>query len=410
MDAQTKTSFLQALAPLPDDPLLGLSTLFLNDPNPDKIDLGVGVYKDASGQAPVFPSVKQAEALWLQQEPSKSYTDPKGDAGYIGAMETLLLGEQHTALIADRVRTLQTPGGSCALRIAAEFIKRCNPQATIWLSNPTWVNHQPLLSRIGLEMREYRYYDYSANAVDFDSMISSLSAARAGDAVLLHGCCHNPSGADLSLSQWQAVVELVQQRHLMPLVDIAYQGIGQGLDEDAAGLRLLAAAVPEALVVASCSKNFALYRERVGSFSIIANSSRQADISLSQALDIIRGYYFVPPAHGSHVVKLILSDNTLRQTWRAELEQVRQRIQQMRKLLTTRFSAQGDGRRFAHILRQHGMFSFLGLTHNQVNYLRQEHSIYMAGSSRINVSGINADNVDYLVDSILTMLRQRKAA
>ena len=410
MDALTKTAFIQALAPLPADPLLGLSSLFANDPNPDKIDLGVGVYQDAGGRAPVFSAVKQAEARWSQQEPSKAYIEPRGDSLYIAAMETLLFGDNHRVLTERRVASVQTPGGSCALRIAADFIKRCNPDATIWLGDPTWVNHHPLLSRSDLTIKQYHYYNRDQHTLDFDAMLGSLQQAKPCDVVLLHGCCHNPSGTDLNLQQWQAVAELAQRRGIIPLVDIAYQGIGLGLDEDAAGLRLLAAALPELMVVASCSKNFALYRERVGTFSIISQTRQQAELCLSQVLDIIRGYYFVPPAHGGHIVSMILNNGALRKNWHAELDAVRHRIQAMRKLLVASFNEHGEGHRVAHIDRQQGMFSFIGFSRPQVDYLRREHSIYMADSSRINLSGINPHNIDKLVDAILHMLTRSKVA
>jgi len=400
----------QSLSPMPSDPLLGLSAIFRNDNNPNKIDLGVGVYKDASGQAPVLASVQQAEVIWQSQESSKAYIDPKGDAEFIEGMETLLLGAKHRALNDNRVRTIQTPGGSCALRIAAEYIQRCNPNATIWLSDPTWVNHEPLLGRIGLELKQYRYYDDLSHSLDFDGMLHSLQQVQPGDVVLLHGCCHNPSGEDLSLEQWQTVAELALEKGFTPFVDIAYQGIGEGIEEDAAGLRLLADTLPELIITASCSKNFAIYRERIGSFSVIATNASQADNALSQALDIIRGYYFVPPTHGGSIVKTILNDPILKTSWQQELDEIRIRIKQMRSLFTSALVNSELSSRFSHLARQQGMFSFLGLTPTQVETLRREHSIYMASSSRINLSGINADNVDYLVESLLTMVNEREVA
>ncbi|ETN92159.1 Aspartate aminotransferase [Gammaproteobacteria bacterium MOLA455] len=401
------------IKPMPSDPLLGLSVSFNSDPNRDKIDLGVGVYKDLSGAAPVFKSVKSAEQILWHRETTKAYIPPAGDSDFISAMESLLLGEDHQCLQDQRIKTLQTPGGSCALRIAAEFVWRCNPSATVWLSAPTWVNHQPLLGRIGLPVREYFYYDYQSHQLDFQRMMASLEATSAGDLILLQGCCHNPSGADLSLEQWQHIADFCRDRGLVPLVDIAYQGFAQGLAEDASGLRLLCDQLPEVLITASCSKNFALYRERVGSFSVVAATPKKADQALSQALDIIRGYYFVPAAHGAQVVKTILQDPRLRNCWLSELALVRERIAEVRNLLCSEFREFREIRgfqqpacrdRFAYISQQQGMFSFLGLSPLQVDQLRQQYSIYMATSSRINLSGINPGNINYLVNSVNLVL------
>lgn len=394
----------RTLKPLPNDPLLGLSALFNADQRPDKIDLGVGVYKDQSGAAPVFKSVKSAEHKLWQTETTKAYMPPAGDSEFIQQMEFLLLGQEHSILQQRRVRSLQTPGGSCALRIAAEFIQRCNPAATLWLSAPTWVNHQPLLGRVGLPIREYFYYDYQSNQLDFARLLDSLKAASAGDVMLLQGCCHNPSGADLSPEQWQQLADFCLDRGLVPLVDIAYQGFARGLSEDASGLRLLCDQLPEVLITASCSKNFALYRERVGNFSVVAASPEKADHALTQALDIIRGYYFVPAAHGAQVVKTILQDPELRTGWLQELSAVRTRLGEVRQLLVNRFQEAGCADQFAHIAKQQGMFSFLGLTPTQVNQLRQDYGIYMADSSRINLSGINPSNINYLVKSVNLVL------
>lgn len=394
----------QSIKPMPDDPLLGLSTALILDSRREKIDLGVGVYKDQTGAAPVFKSVKSAEHILWQTEATKAYIPPAGDSGYIEEMESLLLGEDHPCLQEQRIRTLQTPGGSCALRIAAEFIQRCNSAATLWLSAPTWVNHQPLLGRIGLPIREYFYYDYQSHNVHFERLLASLEMSSTGDVILLQGCCHNPSGADLSFQQWQQLADFCLQRGLIPLVDIAYQGFANGLSEDAKALRLLCEQLPEVLITASCSKNFALYRERVGSFSVVAATPKKADNALTQALDIIRGYYFVPAAHGALVVKTILQDQGLRACWLQELNAVRERIAEVRKLLVQGFQEAGYADQFTHIAQQQGMFSFLGLTSNQVSQLRKDHSIYMADSSRINLSGINPGNINYLVKSVNLVL------
>ena len=394
----------QTIKPLPDDPLLGISAAFSADPQRHKVDLGVGVYKDLSGAAPVFEAVKSAEYLIWQTEASKAYIPPAGDGEFIASMESLLLGDKHPCLRDRRVRTLQTPGGSCALRIAAEFIQRCNPHATLWLSAPTWVNHQPLLGRVGLPINEYFYYDYRLNRLDFERMMASLEGVSEGDVILLQACCHNPSGADLSLEQWQHIADFCLERGLIPLIDIAYQGFANSLSADAAGLRLLCKQLREVLITASCSKNFGLYRERVGSFSVVAATADKADNALTQMLDIIRGYYFVPPAHGALVVKTILHNESLRTCWLAELAAVRERIAEMRQLLVQRFEQAGCAERFSHIAGQQGMFSFLGLSPAQVDQLREQKSIYMAASSRINLSGINPTNIDYLVESVSSLV------
>jgi len=388
------------LHPLPADPLLGLSALYREDPNPQKVDLGVGVYKDEYGLAPVMQAVKQAEQVWLQTEASKAYIAPRGDEEFLAHIETLLLGHSHPVLRDKRSGSIQTPGGSGALRIAADFILRCNPNATLWLPNPTWVNHDPLLERTGLQLKRYPYYDMQRQQLDFDAMMACLKQVPQGDVVLLHGCCHNPTGADLTPGQWRAVSELALQRGFTPFVDIAYQGFAESLDFDAFGLRLLAEQHPVVIITASCSKNFAIYRERIGSFHVVAPSAPEADICLSQALDIVRGYYFVPPTHGGFVVKTILSHAELKALWQTELDHTRQRIIDMRHLFTREAQKAGLGERFAHIGRQNGMFSFLGLDEQQVEQLRQNHSVYMASNSRINLSGINPENVGYLMAAL----------
>jgi aspartate aminotransferase len=396
--------FTGGLSALPADPLLGLSALFRQDTNPNKVDLGVGVYKDEAGLAPVMDSVKQAEQLLVNTEDSKAYIAPRGDEVFIDSIEKLLLDDRHPVLADQRIASIQTPGGSCALRIAADFILRCNSNATLWLPDPTWVNHQPLLARTGLPLKEYPYYDYTGHEVNVAAMLETLAKVPAGDVVLLHGCCHNPSGADLTLEQWQAIADLAKQQGFVPFVDIAYQGFGEGLDQDAAGLRLLADQLPEVIITASCSKNFALYRERAGTFSVIAPNVKLAEICQSQALDIVRGYYFVPPTHGGNVVKIILSTPELRETWGFELDRIRERIASVRTMFDLAVTEAGLRDRFGHIAHQQGMFSFLGLSELQVEKLRQEKSVYMASNSRINLSGINADNLGYLVAALKTVI------
>ncbi len=396
-----ESSLGMSLSAMPSDPLLGLSALFHQDNHPNKVDLGVGVYKDEQGLAPVMNVVKQAERLVLSREVSKAYIEPRGDGGFIDAIERLLFGDSHKALKDNRIGSIQTPGGSCALRIAADFILRCNPEASLWLPNPTWVNHEPLLGRTGLILKEYPYYNADLHQLEVDAMMDTLKTVPRGDVVLLHGCCHNPCGADLTSAQWQMIADIAQMQGFTVLVDIAYQGFGESLDADASGLRLLTEQLPMVLVTASCSKNFAIYRERIGSLSIVASSSAQADICLSQMLDIVRGYYFVPPSHGAAVVKTILMDSDLAKLWRDELSVIRVRIASARQQFDNAVESIGLSGRFSHIAQQKGMFSFLGLTECQVNHLRQKHSVYMAASSRINLSGINKKNLSYLIAALL---------
>jgi aspartate aminotransferase len=392
---------LQALTP---DPILGLMAAYQSDPNPHKVDLGVGVYKDVAGNTPVLASVKAAEAVLLQQQDSKAYIGPAGCAEFTRLLQVLLLGPSHAVLAASRATAVATPGGCGALRAGAELLVRARPEAKIWVSDPTWANHTPLLGSAGLEMVEYPYYSYDSKDIRFDAMMASLQQAKAGDVLLLHGCCHNPCGADLSLEQWRQVTELVLQRGLLPFVDVAYQGFGEGIDEDVQGLRLMADSVPEMLVASSCSKNFGLYRERTGSLTVIAQTAAQASIAQSQVCNAVRALWSMPPDHGAAVVATILSDIQLRAQWQGEVADMRNRINALRAQLVTRLAAAGAGD-FDFIASEHGMFSFLGVTPVQVAALRQQFSIYMVDSSRINVAGINPANIDYVCQAVANVRR-----
>ncbi len=381
--------------PLPTDPILGLSQAYQQDTNPLKVDLGVGVYKDEAGNTPVLPSVRVAQQLRHDGESTKAYQGPAGDVQFNQEIQQLIFGAE-TGL-KDRLRTLQAPGGCGALRVAAELIARAQPDATIWVSRPTWANHIPLLSSAGLAIKEYPYYDPATRSLDEDAMFSCLEQVPAGDLVLLHGCCHNPCGTDLSAEHWQRIAELANRNGFTPFVDLAYQGFGDGLEEDAQGLRSLASAVPEMLVASSCSKNFALYRERVGALTVLGNNAATASNSYDQMQNVARGIYSMPPAHGAALVTTILTDVNLRRQWQGELTQMRERIKQLRIDLADALSPYGD---FSFIPRQRGMFSFLGLTEAQVERLIKEFSIYMVGSSRINLAGINQQNLAYLAESV----------
>lgn len=387
----------------PADPILGLSVAFNADQNPNKIDLGPGIFKDEAGHTPILACVKAAEQQRTANETSKTYINSAGSALFTEKMAALNLGE-HKVIRENRIRTISTPGGTGALRIAAEFINTCRPAATIWVSNPTWANHQGVFTAAGLQVKTYPYYDYENKCLDFEGMLAALKQVSAEDAVLLHACCHNPSGMDLSREQWRQVAELAGDNGFMPLIDMAYQGFGEGLEEDAYGVRLMADTVDELIFCSSCSKNFGLYRERIGACSVIGKSAAAADIIQSVLLPIVRVNYSMPPAHGAAIVETILSSAELTSQWHGELQNMRDRISDMRHLLVEKLIAHGVTRDFGFITAQMGMFSFLGIDTDQVRRLRDEFSIYIVGSSRINVAAIAPDNVDYLAQSIASVL------
>ncbi|MFL0796440.1 MAG: aspartate/tyrosine/aromatic aminotransferase [Cellvibrionaceae bacterium] len=394
----------EKLSLMPCDPILGVMAEYRADPAPHKIDLSVGVYKDESGHTPVMAAVKKAEALLLEQENTKSYLSPLGSPEYNASMLELILGREHPALLANRARCIQTTGGCGALRVAAEFILRANPEATIWVSDPTWGNHVPLLGGAGVNLKTYPYYNEETHSLDFNAMYEALEDVPAGDLVLLHGCCHNPTGADLTEEQWAQVAGLAQANGFTPFVDVAYQGLGDGLEEDAVGLRIMADAVPEMLIAASCSKNFGLYRERTGALIVMGETPEQADASLSHLATVTRGLYSMPPSHGGAIVETILTNAELNKLWRDELAEVRSRVNHMRSALVSSLRDAGVDRDFSFITQQKGMFSFLGITPEQVLKIRKEHSVYLLGSSRINVAGITPGNVGALAQAIKAVL------
>ncbi len=396
----------QSLSALPADPILGLMTAHRADSNPLKIDLGVGVYKDERGATPVMAAVKDAEAILLNSQTTKTYIGPAGAADYNALVAELVLGESLATDLEQRRITFQTPGGCGGLRLAAEFIKRSKPDARILVSNPTWANHIPLLGEAGLQIEEYPYYDYSRHSIRFDEMMSSLSTAGPGDLVLLHGCCHNPCGADLDQTQWQAVRDIALKNGFTPFVDLAYQGLGDGIEEDGYGVRLLAESLPELVIVSSCSKNFGLYRERTGSLTVLCETTQSMQASASQIASIARAIYSMPPDHGAAVVATILADVALHDNWLQELAVVRNRINKLRSQLVNALKAKGVARDFSFIEKEKGMFSFLGISVNQVQTLIRDYSIYLVDSSRINIAGINDNNIDYLTDSLIKVLNE----
>ena len=395
----------ETLTPTAPDAILSLMAAFRADSRSQKIDLGVGVYQDDQGNTPVMAAVKAAEQYLLDEETTKTYQGIPGDTEFNALNIALVLGADHQVIRDNRVRSLATPGGSGALRLGAEVVRRANPKAKLWVGVPTWPNHIPLLGTAGFEIVEYSYYDTEKRALDFDAMRTALSQVPAGDIVLLHGCCHNPTGADLSHEQWHEVLAMAQQQSFIPFVDTAYQGLGDGIDADAYGLRLLANNLPEMVVASSCSKNFGLYRERTGLVAFIANNPQQADVVASQASTVARQIWSMPPAHGERVVARILGDQQLKNDWLNELGEVRQRIQLMRTLLVDSIKDNAAGMDFSHIVAQKGMFSFLGITPSQLEQLREEYAIYIVGSTRINLAGINSNNIDYLAESIKAVLR-----
>ena len=393
-----------SLKALPADPILGLWAKYKKDNNPNKIDLGVGVFKNEAGHTAVLDCVKKAEQHRTNTEDSKVYIGPTGSPVFNDEMAKLIFGAEHKVLNENRARTISTPGGTGALRVAAEFIKSCKAGATIWVSNPTWANHTGLFAAAGLTVKTYPYYDYENKSLDFDGMLNALKEVSSDDVVLLHACCHNPSGMDLNNEQWQQVAEVAKDVGFTPLIDMAYQGFGSGLDEDAYGLRLMAETVKEMIVCSSCSKNFGLYRERIGACTIIGESSIAVDIANSVLLYVVRVIYSMPPAHGAAIVETILSSDELRNEWYAELKEMRDRINGNRTLIVDKLIENGVTRDFSFISRQKGMFSFLGLSPEQVQQLQDEYSIYLVGSSRMSIAGIANSNVDYLAQSIAKVL------
>ena len=393
-----------ALKPLPPDPILGLNAAFKADPNPKKVDLGIGVYKDEDGNTPVMNAVKEAEKVILNSQTTKAYIGPTGAPGFNEAIAKLVLGDTLERGLGSRRITMQTPGGCGGLRIAAEFIMRANPDSTIWISDPTWANHKPLIGSAGLKFNSYPYYNYETHSVDFDGMMATLANVPRGDLVLLHGCCHNPSGADLTPGQWQSLCELALKQNFTIFIDLAYQGMGDGIEEDVLGVRLLAEALPELIVVSSCSKNFGLYRERTGAITLICESDKATSAASTLLAAAARANYSMPPDHGAAIVELITEDPTLNQMWQEELKRVRDRINELRFIFSESLRKAGVQKDFSFIQSEKGMFSFLGVNRNQIQELINRYAIYLVDSSRINVASINKENIDYVTNSVAEVI------
>jgi len=395
----------ETLETAPPDAILGLTDAYRKDPNPHKINLSVGVYKDASGATPVLAAVKAAERRMLDDGHSKSYLGIDGLAAYNAAAQRLMFGADHEIVTSGRAATLQTPGGTGALRVAADFLKRKFPQARIWCSKPTWGNHHAVFQAADRQVETYAYLDGDGTGLDFAAMMQALAQIPAGDVVLLHGCCHNPTGIDPTHDQWHEIADLLHQRQLLPLVDLAYQGFGDGLVDDVAGLHEVCRPGLDVIICSSCSKNFGLYNERVGALTLVAGSAAAAQAALSHAKIAVRTNYSNPPRHGGAIVATVLDDPELRQQWEQELAGMRQRIHDMRRLFVESMAKTAPDRDFSFIARQRGMFSFSRLTPLQVDQLRSEFSIYVVSAGgRINVAGITPDNVGHLCESIAAVL------
>src|SRR3984957_13214962 len=392
-------SLFQQLERLVSDSILGLMAKYRADPFKHKVGLGVGFYRDLSGNTPILECVRRAEKEVLASQTTKAYVGAAGREEFNNALEELVLGAGHPARKDRRARTLQCPGGCGALRVGAELIKAASPGAVVYLSDPTWGNHAPLLGGCGLKLERYPYYDAAAHELRFDAMLQRLQTAPEGAVVLIHACCHNPTGADLDAEQWRAVTELLLRRKLVPYLDLAYQGFGVSLEADAAPIRMIAERVPEALIAVSFSKNLGLYRERVGGLIVISENAARADAVQSHMLHIARSIYSMPPDHGAAIAARVFAEPGLRQQWVQELEAMRTRILDMRTLLASRLQQVTGGDSFDFIRAQHGMFSLLGVPPDAVERLRERHHIYMTADSRMNLAGIMPDNVAYVAEA-----------
>ncbi|AZZ75032.1 MULTISPECIES: amino acid aminotransferase [Pseudomonas] len=393
-----------AIGRVPGDPILGLMEAYAQDTNPRKFDLGVGVYKDAQGLTPIPEAVKIAEARLVESQDTKTYIGGHGNPLFGKVINELVLGADSKLIAEQRAGATQTPGGTGALRLAADFIAQCLPGKGVWLSNPTWPIHETIFAAAGVKVSHYPYVG-SDNRLDVEAMLAVLNEVPNGDVVLLHACCHNPTGFDLSHDDWQRVLEVVRKRNLLPLIDFAYQGFGDGLEQDAWSTRLFAAEVPELLITSSCSKNFGLYRDRTGALIVCAKSADKLIDIRSQLANIARNLWSTPPDHGAAVVATILADPELKTRWADEVEAMRLRIAQLRSGLVEALEPHGLRERFAHIGVQRGMFSYTGLSPEQVKQLREHHSVYMVSSGRANVAGIDATRLALLADAIASVCK-----
>ena len=382
----------------PADKILALMQVYKEDPRENKIDLGVGVYKDASGQTPIMQSIKRAEHMLWETQDTKSYVGLTGTPEFSQTMIDLVLGDKFDKNL---TASAATPGGTGAVRQAFELGKLANPNLRVFVSDPTWPNHLSILKYLGIPVEPYRYFDAKTRAVDFSSMMTDLENAKEGDLILLHGCCHNPTGANLKAPEWDAVIELLLKSGATPMIDIAYQGFGDGLEEDASGVRKLVNSVPETIIAASCSKNFGIYRERTGLLIVVSHAKDARDLNQSTLAFLNRQNFSFPPDHGARLVTMVLSDAELKRSWMEELEAVRTSMLSLRTQLATELEKLSGSNRFGFLADHRGMFSRLGASLEQVNELRENHAVYMVGDSRLNIAGLNSKTVPVLAKAIV---------
>ncbi len=392
------------VSPAPADPILGLSDTFRADPRPEKVNLTVGVYQDEAGKVPALRSVTEAELRLTKSGRNRSYLPISGLPAFNEKVQALAFGEGSPLLGSGRIASLQTPGGTGALRVAAEFIAQVLNKRSIWVSKPTWANHPAIFARAGFEIHDYPYFDAENHGLNREAFINALKAIPEGDVVLLHGCCHNPTGVDPSAADWEQIAKICRERKLVPIVDFAYQGFDRGLAEDTVAVQAFAAADLEFLVASSFSKNFGLYQERTGALHVVADNSQAAGRVLSQLQVLVRTMYSNPPAYGAHIVATILNSTELRAQWESEVAGMRNRIRSMRELFVQNLKNAGVRKDFDFLLEQNGMFSFSGLKPTEVEQLREEHAVYMIGNGRINVAGITSGNVERLCQAIAKVL------
>lgn len=388
----------ETLKEQPADKILALVQTYREDPRDPKIDLGVGVYKDASGNTPIMGAIKSAEQKVWEAQTTKAYTGLAGDPAFADAMIAMVLGD---AVPRANVAAVATPGGTGAVRQGFDLVKMASPDGKVYVSDPTWPNHLSILKHMGMEMVPYRYFDDESRGVDFDGMMADIAKAGPGDIVLVHGCCHNPTGANLNMTEWQAVVDLLLKTGATPMVDIAYQGFGDGLEEDAAATRLIAASVPETIIAASCSKNFGIYRERTGLLMAVSQNEASQKRNQGTLAYLNRQNYSFPPDHGARLVTTVLGDDELRADWAKELEEMRTGMLALREQLAAELQRLSGSDRFGFIAQHRGMFSRLGATPEQVDRLRDEHAIYLVGDSRLNIAGLNKESVPVLAKAMI---------
>ena len=389
---------------VPPDPILGILAAYAADTNPRKMDLGIGVYRDETGNTPMLKCVVEAEKTLIATQTTKSYLGPRGVVGFNDAMGELIFGPDSDTITQGRVRTVQTPGGTAALRVGADLIRQAWPEATLWASDPTWANHLALFPAAGLPMESYPYFDEINSDLRYDDMMAALRNRGPGDVVLFHACCHNPCGVSPDPAQWEAITDLAAERGFTPMIDIAYMGFERGVEEDALAVRLFSEKCPEVIVASSCSKNFAVYRERVGALSIVCENAQKAADVESVIHSLTRKSYSMPPTHGPGIIDIILHSDELTELWISEVSGMRNRINGLRKIMSEKITASGISKDFSFLERQSGMFSFLGLSVEQVARLKNEFAIYTVNSARVNVASFNESNMDYFIEALATVL------